>query len=218
MPAWLISVSVVASVMMVIPVVTVAINHHLTMVGHFGKLRDSPTLRFIVFGAMSYTAVSLQGSSMALRSLNEVTHFTHYSIGHAHLGLYAFFTMTLFGSMYFIVPRLALCEWPSARLIRIHFWATAVGIIAYFGVMSWGGVLQGLAMNNPDVPFLETVALTKPYLLARTLSGFLIAVGHVALMAHFFWILARHWKLSPRPDPLRLRPTTPSLAGESLVT
>jgi cytochrome c oxidase cbb3-type subunit I len=218
MPAWLITVSVVASVMMVIPVVTVAINHHLTMVGHFGRLRESPTLRFIVFGAMSYTAVSLQGSSMALRSLNEVTHFTHYTVGHAHLGLYAFFTMTLFGSMYFIVPRLTLCEWPSARLIRIHFWTTAVGILAYFGVMSWGGVLQGMAMNNPDVPFLETVALTKPYLVARTLSGVLMTVGHIALAAHFGWILARRWKLNPRPDPLRVRPTAPNLAGEGVAS
>ena len=218
MPAWLITVSVVASVMMLIPVVTVAINHHLTMVGHFGKLRESPTLRFIVFGAMSYTAVSLQGSSMALRSLNEVTHFTHYTVGHAHLGLYAFFTMTLFGSMYFIVPRLTLCEWPSARLIRLHFWTTALGILAYFAIMSLGGVLQGLAMNNPDLPFLDTVALTKPYLWGRTFSGVSIAVGHVALAVHVAWVLVRRWKFNPRPDPLRIRPTSPNLAEESAAT
>jgi cytochrome c oxidase cbb3-type subunit I len=157
----------------------------------------------------------LQGSSMALRSLNEVTHFTHYTIGHAHLGLYAFFTMTLFGSMYFIVPRLMLCEWPSARLIRLHFWTTALGILAYFAIMSWGGILQGRAMNNPDLPFLDTVALTVPYLWGRTLSGVLIAVGHLALAVHVAWVLARHWKLNPRPDPLRLRPTSPNLATES---
>jgi cytochrome c oxidase cbb3-type subunit I len=215
MPAWLISVSVVASVMMIIPVVTVAINHHMTMVGHFGKLRDSPTLQFIVFGAMSYTAVSLQGSSMALRSLNEVTHFTHYTIGHAHLGLYAFFTMTLFGSMYFIVPRLVGREWPSARLIRVHFWTTATGILLYFIVTSVGGVFQGRAMNNPDIPFLDTVALTKGYLLARTLSGVLISVGHLALVTHFAWILGRRWKTRPQPDPLLIGPSTPGLAPQT---
>jgi cytochrome c oxidase cbb3-type subunit 1 len=194
MPAWLITVSIVASVMMIIPVVTVAINHHLTMVGHFKKLKHSPTLRFIVFGAMSYTVASLQGSTMAIRSLNQVTHFTHYTIAHAHIGVYAFFTMTMFGSMYYIVPRLALREWPSARLISIHFWTAAVGILLYVVPLSVGGVLQGLAMNNPDVPFIKTVELTKPYLITRSISGIILTVAHVAFFSNFVRILARRRK------------------------
>ncbi|MCI0747169.1 MAG: cbb3-type cytochrome c oxidase subunit I [Verrucomicrobia subdivision 3 bacterium] len=201
MPAWLITVSVVASMMMIIPVVTVAINHHMTMVGHFKKLKYSPTLRFIVFGAMSYTVVSLQGSSMAIRSLNEVTHFTHYTIAHAHLGVYAFFTMVMFGSMYYIVPRLALREWPSARLISIHFWTTALGILLYVVPLSVGGVLQGLAMNNPDIPFLKTVELTKPYLVTRTFAGILMTVGHTVFAVNFVWILARRRKAYQPPVP-----------------
>jgi cytochrome c oxidase cbb3-type subunit 1 len=201
LPAWMITVSVVASIMMVVPVVTVAINHHLTMVGHFRRLKYSPTLRFIVFGAMSYTVVSLQGSSMAIRSLNRITHFTHYTVAHSHLGMYAFFTMTMFGSMYFIVPRLVLREWPSARLISVHFWATAFGILLYVVPLSVGGVLQGLAMNNPNVPFLKTVQLTKPYLVTRSISGTIIALGHVAFFGNFTWILARRFKPYAPPTP-----------------
>lgn len=189
MPAWLITVSVVASVMMVIPVVAVAINQHLTMMGHFSKLKDSPTLRFIVFGAMCYTLVSLQGSSMAIRELNRVTHFTHYTIAHAHLGLYAFFSMVMFGSMYFIVPRLTLREWPSSGLISLHFWTTAIGITVYVGALTVGGILQGMAMNNPDVAFLKTVEITKPYLVARTWAGALMTVGHIAFGLHFLRVL-----------------------------
>src|SRR5690606_22678137 len=101
LPAWVVTVGIVASMMMFVPVIAVAINHHMTMVGHFGKLRQSPTLRFIVFGGMSYTLVSVQGSLTALRTLNRATHFTHYTIAHAHLGVYAFFTMTMFGVMYY---------------------------------------------------------------------------------------------------------------------
>jgi cytochrome c oxidase cbb3-type subunit 1 len=200
LPAWMITISIVASIMMVIPVVTVAINHHLTMVGHFKQLKYSPTLRFIVFGAMSYTAVSLQGSSMAIRSLNKVTHFTHYTIAHAHLGMYAFFTMTMFGSMYYIVPRLVQREWPSARLISVHFWTTSLGVLLYIVPLSVGGVLQGLAMNDPNVPFLKTVELTKPYLITRSISGMIIAVGHVAFFWNFAWILAR--RLQPYEPPV----------------
>jgi len=98
-PAFLITASVVASVMMFIPVVTVAINHHFTMKGHFKALLWSPTLRFVVFGAMSYTLVSVQGSLTALRSVNHVTHFTHYTVAHAHLGVYAFASMSFFGAI-----------------------------------------------------------------------------------------------------------------------
>lgn len=200
MPAFLITASIVASVMMVIPVVTVAINHHMTMVGHFHKLKYSPTLRFIVFGAMCYTAVSLQGSSMALRSISEVAHFTHHTIAHAHLGMYAFFTMVAFGSMYYIVPRLTLREWPSARLIHVHFWSTAGGIMLYVVPLLAGGFLQGLAMNNPDVPFLKVVALTKPYLVNRSVAAVILAVGHIAFLINFGWILARHF--GPYHEPL----------------
>lgn len=179
LPAWLITVGTVGSVMMFIPVVTVAINHHMTTKGHFHKLKTSPTLRFIVFGAMSYTVVSFQGSTQALRTVNEISHFTHYTVAHAHLGVYSFFSMVMFGAIYYIVPRLTGREWPSAGLIRAHFWLTAVGMVLYWVGLSWGGWFQGVKMNNPDIPFLDIVAYTLPFLWSRTFAGILMTAGHV---------------------------------------
>jgi cytochrome c oxidase cbb3-type subunit I len=207
MPAWLVTVSIVASVLMTIPVVTVAINHHLTMVGHFGQLKHSPTLRFVVFGGMSYTVASLQGVVSALRSVSEVTHFTHHTIAHAHVGMYAFFTMVMFGAVYYIAPRLTQREWPSARLIYLHFWATALGILLYVVPLSTGGTLQGLALNNPDIPFLQVVAMTKPYLVTRTIAGLIIAAGHAAFFGNFFWLLARQRGPYQNPLPMILAGT-----------
>ncbi len=184
-PAWMITYSIVASMMMFIPVGTVALNHHMTMVGRFRALKYSPTLRFIVFGAMSYTAVSIQGSLQSLRTINEVTHFTHYTIAHAHLGVYAFFSMTMFGSMYYIVPRLTGWEWASARLIRFHFWSTAIGMAIYFLALTWGGWFQGLMLNDASVPFMDVVNYMLPYLEARSFAGVLMALGHVAFAALF---------------------------------
>ena len=209
MPAWLVTVSIVASVMMTIPVVTVAINHHLTMVGHFHKMKFSPTLRFIVFGGMSYTVASLQGVYSALRSVSEVTHFTHHTIAHAHVGMYAFFTMVVFGCIYYIAPRLTQREWPSASLIYVHFWGTAGGILLYVGLLSFGGVLQGLAMNNPNIPFLQIVALTRPYLIIRTVAGIIIGTGHLAFVINFAWLLARQFEPYRGPVPLILAGTQP---------
>jgi cytochrome c oxidase cbb3-type subunit I len=188
-PVWLQTAGTVASVMMTIPVIVVAINHHMSVVGDFGAVWRSPTLRFTVFGAVSYTLVSLAGSAMALRTVNEVTHFTHFTVGHAHHGVYAFFTMIMFGGIYYVMPRFMKREWPSASLIRIHFWCAALGITGYVVGLSIGGVIQGLQMNNPEIPFLEVMANTLPWLASRTVSGILMTIGHSAFFIHFFWML-----------------------------
>jgi cytochrome c oxidase cbb3-type subunit 1 len=195
LPAWIITAGIVGSVMMFIPVTTVAINHHMTMVGNFHMLRTSPTLRFVVFGSISYTIVSYQGSLEALRSVSQVAHFTHYTVAHAHLGMYAFYTMIMFGAMYYVMPRMTRNEWSSPRLIKVHFWSCALGVIVYFVSLSWAGWNQGLMMNAPGVGFLKVVEYTKPYLVARSLSGILMTSGHVAFAILMFRIL----RTSPVP-------------------
>lgn len=205
LPTWLISVSIIASVLMFIPVITVAINHHFTMVGHFGKLRYSPTLRFVVFGAMCYTAVSFQGSLEAFRSHNEITHFTHYTVGHAHLGIYAFVTMILFGAIYYIMPRLLKWEWPYPVLIKFHFWLVAIGIVLYVLSMNIGGVLQGLYLNDASSPFMESVEITKPYLAVRTVGGMLILIGQLFFIYLFTIMILRKGALRLAPPWLEER-------------
>jgi|688.fasta_scaffold18566_3 cytochrome c oxidase cbb3-type subunit 1 len=190
-PAWLVSASVVASVMMFIPVITTAINHHMTVRGNFQALKWSPTLRFTVFGAMCYTLASVQGSFMAIPSLNIITHFTHYTVGHAHLGLYAFFTMIMFGAMYYILPRVVGWEWPSARLIRWHFWLVAIGIGMMVVVLTIGGVLQGLALLDPGITFMATLDYTKPWLFLRSVSGVLLTAGHIVFAVSFTMLLLK---------------------------
>ena len=209
-PAWMITISIVASVMMIIPVVSTAINHHFTMVGHFGKLKYSPTLRFIVFGAVSYTISSLQGVLSSVRWFSEVAHFTHHTVAHAHWGMYAFFTMTMFGSMYYILPRITQREWPSERLISLHFWCTALGIILYVAPLSYGGWLQGKAMLNATTPFLEVVQGTLPWLKIRTVSGLLLALGHVAFFVNLVWLLVRRFGPYRQPEPMILAGVTPA--------
>jgi len=211
-PAWLISASVVASVMMFIPVITVAINHHMTMRGHFEALKWSPTLRFTVFGAMSYTLASFQGSLMAIPSLNTITHFTDYTIGHSHLGLYAFFTMMMFGAMYYIIPRLTGWEWPSANLIRWHFWLAASGIILMIGSLTIGGVIQGFALYDPGVNFMTSLQLATPFRWARSVSGLLLTTAHVIFAWHFGMMVLRAGKRRSEPT-LFARPLQPKEAA-----
>lgn len=189
-PGWLVTLSIVQSVMMVLPVAAFTINQYQTLRGNFGALRSSPTLRFIGFGGLMYTLSSVQGSLEALRSVNVVTHFTHFTVAHAHLGLYGFVTMVFFGAIYFVAPRVCGREWPSQRLIVAHFWLSAAGISLYFVSLTIGGWLQGLAMLDESRPFMDSVALTLPYLKLRTLGGALMGLSHLVFAVHFLRLLA----------------------------
>jgi cytochrome c oxidase cbb3-type subunit 1 len=184
-PQWLQSVSVVQSVMMIIPVLAVGLNHHMTVVGRFSTLEHSVTLRFVVLGAALYTLVSLQGSMEALPYFNQLVHFTQYKVAHAHLGLYGFFSMVMFGSIYFVMPRVLEREWPYPKLMRLHFWLVAVGFAIYFVFLTVGGVLQGIALADPARPFMDSVRLLTPWLELRTLGGTLMVAGHFVFAWHF---------------------------------
>lgn len=190
-PSWFITMSIVQSVMMVIPVVAVAINQHMTVLGHFKMLVHSPTLRFIVLGTMMYTLASVQGSLESLRSVNTVTHFTHYTVAHAHLGLYGFFSFVMFGSIYYVMPRITRWEWPYPKLIGLHFWLVTLGIGVYVVGLSIGGWLQGQYMLDAARPFMDSVAVTIPWLQSRSLGGGLMTLGHFVFAVHFVFMVLR---------------------------
>ena len=212
-PTWAVTISIVHSVMMIIPVVAVAVNHHMTVAPHWRLLLYSPTLRFVVLGAIAYTLSSIQGSMQALREVNTITHFTHYTVAHAHLGLYGFLSMVMFGSIYFVVPRLTGREWPYPKLIAAHFWLVFVGFAIYFIPLSIGGWLQGLAMLDASRPFMESVSVTLPYLTARSVGGILMTLGHTIFALHAVIALVRGGPL--RRDAALFRPVPPVQAGEA---
>lgn len=206
-PAWIITLSVVQSMMMLLPVAAFTVNQHQTLKGRLAVLRYSPTLRFIGVGGLMYLAASVQGSIEALRSVNAITHFTHYTVGHAHLGLYGFVSLVFFGSIYFIVPRITGREWPYPSLIAWHFWLAIGGIGLYVAALTIGGWLQGLAMLDAARPFMDSVAVTLPYLKARTVGGLLMTLGHLVFVAHFAAVMLGAG--SGRTTPARLhQPST----------
>ena len=192
LPSWLITLSIVQSVMMIIPVYAVAVNHHMTVGGNFKAVIHSPTLRFIVLGSMLYVAASVQGSMEALRAVNQITHFTHFTVAHAHLGNYGFFTMIMFGAIYFIMPRVVGWEWPYPWMISAHFWLVVIGFAIYVIGLSIGGWLQGKDMLDAAKPFMDSVAVTIPYLKARSVGGSLMVLGHLVFATHFTLLALRY--------------------------
>jgi len=177
-PTWVVTLSVVHSVMMFIPVIAVAVNQHVTVARNLWALKESLPLRFISFGAVMYTAASFQGSIEALRSVNTIVHFTQYTVGHAHLGAYAFVSLVLFGAVYQILPRATGRAFPSRGMIVLHFWLVVSGFAIYFVALTVGGIFQGLAMLDATRPFSDSVAVVLPYLEARSIGGTLMTLGH----------------------------------------
>jgi cytochrome c oxidase cbb3-type subunit 1 len=199
--------------MMIVPVAAVGINHHFTILGDFAKVWRSPTLRFSVLGAMMYTLTSFEGSMQSLRTVNRLTHFTHFTVAHAHFGVYGFVSFTLFGGIYFLLPRLVGREWPYPKLVSAHFWLAFVGIAVYVVGLSIGGVLQGLAMLDPAKPFMASVDVTLPWLHTRTVGGILMTVAHVVFAVHV-GLLVRAKAAGPSADGSR----TSTLMSEAEAT
>jgi cytochrome c oxidase cbb3-type subunit I len=185
-PEWLVTLSIVQSIMMIIPVVAFSLNMHFTLKGYFSSLLDSLTLRFIFFGAVMYTLTSLEGTFEALRSVNQITHFTHFTVAHAHIGMYGWVSMVIFGGIYFALPRVLNTPWPRPALITTHFWLTAVGFLVYFVMLSIGGLLQGLILLDPARPFIDSVTATLPWLRGRSIGGALMTAGHLVFAYHFY--------------------------------
>jgi cytochrome c oxidase cbb3-type subunit I len=205
-PIWLQTLSIVQSVMMLIPITAFIINMYSILKGRWSVVKYSPTLRFMLIGASMYAGASVQGTLEAIRSVNYLVHFTHYTVAHAHLGLYAFFTMIMFGAMYFVLPRVTQSEWPYPKLISWHFWLSLLGIILYFVALTIAGIKQGFALADPSIPFIESMKVTIPYLELRSVAGIMMTISHVIFAWHFLAIILKK-RITANKQSTTLTPT-----------
>lgn len=186
---WLLqTVAIVFSVGMLVPVVAGTGNFLLTIRGSTRTFARSYSLPFILVGVLLYFAGSMQGSLEALRSLNELWHFTDFTVGHAHFTMYGFVAFVIWGGVYALMPRLSGRE-PSHGAIGLHFWLSVVGLAVYVGALSIGGTLRGLSWMS-GAPFMESVTLMTPFWLARAVGGTLMLASHFV----FAWNL---WQMRP---------------------
>lgn len=188
-PTWAVTLSVVHSIMMFVPVIAVAINQHVTVATNMWAFKQSMALRFVWIGALMYTLSSFQGSIEALRSVNSVTHFTHYTVGHAHLGAYGFVSLVLFGTVYYMMPHILGRRWPFPTLVKTHFWLVVGGFTIYFVSLTTAGMLQGTGLMDPGSSFAEITKTMKPYLEGRSIGGTMMTLGHFVFAIHFALLL-----------------------------
>ena len=188
-PVWLATSGIVAGILMLIPVAATAVNLAMTLKGNFQMLQKSPTIRFVGYGTAAWVAASLIWILTSLRSVDRITHFTQVGVGETHLIIYAFYTMVIMGSMYYIIPRLVGGEWISPNFIVIHFFGAAYGIGLLAFLLIVGGISQGLAWSDPATPTVQVVDIMSPYFRGRSIAWLLLIGGNTIFGFHFLMML-----------------------------
>lgn len=146
-PEWLKAFAIGSSVLMSIPVYAATANFFLSMSGRWENIAWNMPLRFITWGWINYALVSFQGSFQAIRSVNWYIHFSGWVSAHAHLALLGSFTAILWGSIYYLVPRLYQVEWYSKRLVIMHWWFYTLGFVLFFLSWTTAGLVQAAAWS-----------------------------------------------------------------------
>jgi cytochrome c oxidase cbb3-type subunit 1 len=197
LPDWVQSLGMVFSLMLIAPSWGGMINGIMTLSGAWEKLRSDPILKFLIVSLSFYGMSTFEGPMMSIRTVNALSHYTDWTIGHVHSGALGWVAMISIGSMYALIPRLyGRTEMYSVRLIDVHFWTTTIGIVLYVASMWIAGVMQGLMWRatNPDgtltYSFIESLVATYPYYAIRLLGGTLVLFG-MLLMAWNVWQTVR---------------------------
>jgi cytochrome c oxidase cbb3-type subunit 1 len=193
LPDWAQSLGMVFSIVLLAPSWGGMINGIMTLSGAWEKLRTDPIIKFMIVSLSFYGMSTFEGPMMSIKTVNSLSHYTDWTIGHVHSGALGWVAMISLGCIYSLTPRLlGLTSMYSTRLINAHFWVHTIGVVVYIAAMWIAGVMQGLmwrATNDDGTltyTFVEALKATYPYYALRLAGGLLVLAG-VFIMAWNMW-------------------------------
>jgi cytochrome c oxidase cbb3-type subunit 1 len=217
LPDWAQGLGMVFSLILLAPSWGGAINGIMTLSGVWHKLRTDPILKFLIVSLSFYMMSTFEGPMMSIKTVNSLSHYTDWTIGHVHSGALGWVAMISIGAIYAMLPKLLRQEsMYSTKLVDTHFWIHTIGVVFYIASMWIAGVMQGLMWRatNADgtltYSFVEALNATYPYYLGRLIGGLLVLSG-MFVMA---WNVYRTWKQAsdvtseaaiPAPDAANAR-------------
>ena len=212
LPDWAQSLGMVFSLILLAPSWGGMINGIMTLSGAWHKLRDDPILKFLIVSLSFYGMSTFEGPMMSIKTVNALSHYTDWTIGHVHSGALGWVGLVSIGAIYYLLPRLyGRTEMASMRLVTTHFWVATIGIVLYIAAMWIAGVMQGLmwrAVNDDGTltyTFIESVKSTYPFYVIRLLGGLLYLSGMFLMLWNTFKTIAAG-KSVDAPIPGRRRP------------
>jgi cytochrome c oxidase cbb3-type subunit 1 len=179
---WLQTISIVFSVMLLIPVWAVVYNFIATMKGQWHQLGDNISLKFLMSGTIFYLLTCFQGPMHSLRSVNAIVSKTDWIPGHAHMAVMGAFSFFAMAGVYHVIPKAFNTALHSEAVANWSFWFFLIGGLGMFTSLWLGGFWQGWQWNNPAIPFIDTVVALKPVWMVRFLSGIMIFTGIVLFL------------------------------------
>lgn len=188
LPDWTGSLGAAVSIAMIIPSWGGALNGMLTLSGAWHKLRDDYILRFLIVSLAFYAMSTFEGPVMSVKTVNALSHYTDWTIGHVHSGALGWVAMVSIGALYHMVIRLWGREMYSNALMNTHFWLATIGTVIYVCAMWVSGIMQGLMWRATDeygnlsYTFVESVAAMHPFYAMRALGGFIFLLGAVVML------------------------------------
>ncbi|MEY4507192.1 MAG: hypothetical protein RL297_1770 [Pseudomonadota bacterium] len=201
LPDWTQSVGMIFSLILLAPSWGGMINGIMTLSGAWHKLRDDPILRFLIVSLSFYGMSTFEGPMMSIKTVNALSHYTDWTVGHVHSGALGWVGLVSMGSLYYLVPRLfGQKKMHSVPAIELHFWMATIGIVLYIAAMWIAGVMQGLMWRsiNPDgsltYTFVESVKATFPFYVIRLVGGALY-LGGMVVMAWNVWKTAMQGRI-----------------------
>jgi cytochrome c oxidase cbb3-type subunit 1 len=193
LPDWTQSLGMIFSLILLAPSWGGMINGIMTLSGAWHKLRTDPVLKFMIVSLSFYGMSTFEGPMMSIKTVNSLSHYTDWTVGHVHSGALGWVAFISIGCLYYLIPRLfGRTEMHSVRLITAHFWIATIGVVLYIAAMWIAGVMQGLMWRavNPDgtltYTFVESVKATYPFYAIRLLGGVLFLTG-MLIMAYNVW-------------------------------
>ena len=193
LPDWAQSLGMVFSVMLWMPSWGGMINGLMTLSGAWDKLRTDPVLRMMVIAVAFYGMSTFEGPMMSIKSVNALSHYTDWTIGHVHSGALGWNGMITFGAIYYLVPRLWGRErLYSLRMVDWHLWLATIGIVIYAAVMWVAGITQGLMWREYDDQgflvnsFIDTVNALHPEYVMRMVGGLLYLFGALIMVFNIY--------------------------------
>ena len=197
LPDWTQSVGMVFSLILLAPSWGGMINGIMTLSGAWHKLRDDPVLKFLITSLSFYGMSSFEGPMMSIKTVNALSHYTDWTVGHVHSGALGWVAMVSIGSIYYLLPRLfGKPGMYSTGLVTAHFWIATIGTVLYIASMWIAGVMQGLMWRavNADgtlaYSFVESVKGSYPFWAIRWLGGVLFLVGMLIMAYNMFKTMA----------------------------
>ncbi|BBB60353.1 cytochrome c oxidase, cbb3-type subunit I [Undibacterium sp. KW1] len=188
LPDWAQSIGMLFSLILLAPSWGGMVNGIMTLSGAWSKLRSDPILRFLIVSLSFYGMSTFEGPMMAIKTVNALSHYTDWTVGHVHSGALGWVGFITIGSLYYLIPRLfGQTQMYSKRLIEVHFWVATIGVVLYIASMWIAGVMQGLmwrAVNEDGTltySFVESVKATYPYYVIRMLGGLLYLSGMLVM-------------------------------------